>query len=238
MSEHSDHKRRPEDEDLKKWVVKISEDCEATVASILKIGHDLIEAKKELHRRFGLLFNDAPPFTDEVVPFDWRTGQRYMAIAAHPVLRDATHESHFPPCWTTLYVLSQIPERRLLELIRQGKVHSGMTRSDGERLVSKDAPKRRVSKAPKTQLRALEVMVEAMDEFDAEALADDLVQLVEDEDKACGVLERLPEVAQFITELAEACEQAAIEKREARKAERKVAKGNGKELRPDCAQDA
>jgi hypothetical protein len=221
-------KRRPEDEDLKKWVVKIREDCEENVAAILKIGHDLIKAREELDRRFGLLFNDAPPFTEEVVPFSWRTGDRYMAIAAHPVLRDSTQESNLPPCWTTLYILSQIRERRLLELIRQHKVHSGMTRSDAERLVSKDH-KRLVSKAPKAQLRALKVIVDAMDNGDAEALAVDLVQLVEGEDKECDVLKRLPEVSKFIAELADACKQAVVERRrEARKAERKVAKGNGK----------
>ena len=239
MREHKEIKGPSEDEEdaaVKKWVVRIREDCGATIASILKIGEDLIKAKKELRDgpdgRFGLLFDDEPPFTEEVVPFSWRHGQRYMAIAAHPVLHDATHESHLPPCSTTLYVLSQIPERRLLELIGQDKVHSGMTRSDAERLVSKDAPKRLVSKAPKAQLRALKVIVDAMDNDYAEALAVDLVQLVEDEDKQRDVLERLPEVSEFIAELADAC------KLEARKAERKVAKGNGKELRPDCSQDA
>ena len=112
-----------------------------------------------------------------------------------------------------------------------------MTRSDAERLVSKDTPKRLVS-IPKAQLRALEVIVDAMDNGDAKALAVGLIQLVEDEDKECDVLERLPEVSEFIAELADACKQAVIEKLEARKAKRKTAKGNGKELRPDCTQDA
>ena len=237
MRKPNEFKEPPEDKVGQKWIRTVRKHCRENVGGIIKIGEDLIKAQIEVgYGRWGLLFNDGPPFTDDVMPFCLRDAERYMAIAAHPFLKDSTNWSNLPQHYRTLERLVPISPERLAELKAQGRVHTEMTGQDAERLVRKDTPKRVVSKAPRAELRALEVMVDAMDEVNAEALAADLIQLVEDEDKACDVLERLPEVARFISKLAEAYEQAAIEKLRARKAERKVAKGKGKELH--CTQDA
>jgi hypothetical protein len=173
----------PEDEVAQKWIRTVWKDCRDNVGGIIKIGEHLIQAQVEVgYGRWGTLFNDEPPFTDDVMPFTLRDAERYMAIAGHPVLKDSTQWSNLPAHYTVLYVLSQIPERRLLELIGQGKVHSGMTRSDAERLVGKDSTEKRLVSVLKAQLRALEVIVEAMDNGDAKGLAVGLVQLVEDEE--------------------------------------------------------
>ena len=112
----------PEDKVAQKWIRTVWKDCRENVGGIIKIGEHLIQAQIEVgYGRFGLLFNDEPPFTDDVMPFSWRDAERYMAIANHPVLKDSTQWSNLPPHYTTLYVLSMIAPPRLLELIRQRK---------------------------------------------------------------------------------------------------------------------
>jgi hypothetical protein len=54
------------------------------------------------------------------VPFGVRTAERYMAVAAHPLLSKATHGSSLPPSWRTLYDLSRLPEPTLRQALDRG----------------------------------------------------------------------------------------------------------------------
>jgi hypothetical protein len=80
---------------------------------------------------------------------------RKVRLTRHPVLANSTHESNLPASWSTLYVLSRIPEQRLEHLIIHDKVHAGLTRQDAERLVSK---------VPNRVADAIQALVDAMNQ--------------------------------------------------------------------------
>jgi hypothetical protein len=46
---------------------------------------------------------------EEELPFTPRTAQRLMSITQSPALTNATHVSHFPASWGTLYAISRLP---------------------------------------------------------------------------------------------------------------------------------
>ena len=97
-------------------------------SSIIETGRLLNEAKDSLpHGEWGRMVKGK-------LPFDVRTAERLMEIARHPVIGNATHVSHLPPSWGTLYELSRIPEERCLGLIEDKTIHAGMTRDDATAL--------------------------------------------------------------------------------------------------------
>ena len=62
---------------------------------------------------------------------DLRKAEMLMFLARNEVISNPCHWHDFPPSPRTLWELTQIrPKQRLLELIAQGKVNSGMTREE------------------------------------------------------------------------------------------------------------
>lgn len=103
---------------------RIKATWQKAVESIIETGRLLIEAKDKLpHGEFQKMIN-------QQLPFGVRAAQILMAIAKHPVIGNAKHVSHLPPCWGTLYALSSIPDRDLLELIEEGRITPETTRND------------------------------------------------------------------------------------------------------------
>jgi hypothetical protein len=115
-----------------------------TAVGILRVGRLLREAKDEL---------DPKDFKALELPFGLRTRQRLMAIAGNIIL--ATHASRLPPSWMTLYVLSRIPDQRLLELLKTGAIHPGLERKDVAALLGRD-PKKGVGKKAKKETKEAE----------------------------------------------------------------------------------
>jgi hypothetical protein len=115
--------------DTTDWATRINATWRKSVEHIIETGRLLREAKAELgHGNWCGLFS-ARGF-DGAVPFTVRTAQMLMVIADHPVLSDANHGTHLPPCWRTLYELSSVPDDELIHLIEDGTVHPGMMRKD------------------------------------------------------------------------------------------------------------
>jgi hypothetical protein len=98
-------------------------------------GHWLIEAKEELpHGEFTRMVNFE-------LPFDPRTGQKLMCIARNGFLSKPTHESLLPAHLETLYLLSQLTEAVLAEMLADGVIKHDMERKDAEKLLRfKDCP--------------------------------------------------------------------------------------------------
>jgi hypothetical protein len=108
-----------------------------STSDIIETGKLLLQAREELDRNV---------FNAMKLPFKLRTRQRLMAIAEHSVLSDATHVSHLPPSWGTLYELSRIPAEILLAKIEDGSVHPGMERKDVAALLNNNSPKQAAEK--------------------------------------------------------------------------------------------
>jgi hypothetical protein len=96
-----------------------------TIRAILATGKLLLEARTALkHGEFASMI--------ESLPFGRRTAERLISIAANPVLSNATHVSHLPASWGTLYVLSKLPKQTLLARLADGTVHPALERFEAE----------------------------------------------------------------------------------------------------------
>ena len=123
-----------------------------SVEGIIEAGGVLIEAKNELEHgqfidwvvndlRFGIR-------KDGSRPADLRKAQMLMFLARNEVISNACHWHAFPPSLRTLWELTQIrPKQRLIELIANGTINSGMTREETVALRHKTSQER--SRAPK-----------------------------------------------------------------------------------------
>jgi hypothetical protein len=110
---------------LATWAARIRPYLEGAVEQIVAAGRELLAAKDGLpHGQFGDLL--------EQVGLNRRTAQRFMAIARHPLLSDATHGSHLPAAWTTLFELSRVEPEELEEAIEAGSVHPAMSTAEAK----------------------------------------------------------------------------------------------------------
>ena len=115
-----------------------------SVENFIDIGRTLIEAKQKLsHGEFTHM-------VEADLPFGPRTAQRFMKIAAHPVLSDATRGSLLPASWRTLYELSRLDDEELQEGFSKRLIGPGLGRKDLPGLLARihRALGRRVSRKP------------------------------------------------------------------------------------------
>lgn len=106
---------------VEEWATRIRENRTGSVQAIVTVGRDLIEAKATLHH------GEFEPMVRSI-PMNPRSAQRYMRIAKHPVLSDATHASLLPPSWSTLAELARVDPKRVKKAIGDGIVHPEMDR--------------------------------------------------------------------------------------------------------------
>ena len=85
----------------------------------------MIEAKTELSSGdFRILLKK--------LLFNGSTAKKLICIAKNALL--SSHVNSLPPCYTTLYHLSQVPERVLEDAFEDGTIHPGMSRKDAAAL--------------------------------------------------------------------------------------------------------
>jgi hypothetical protein len=110
------------------WAQRINSEAKETARHFVKIGQSLIAAKKQLgYGRFSeMIEND--------LAFDARTAQRLMAIGRDPNLANATHESHLPTAWTTLFLLAGMPPETFEQAVASGAIHPKTTRKEAKAL--------------------------------------------------------------------------------------------------------
>ncbi|TIP00379.1 MAG: DUF3102 domain-containing protein [Mesorhizobium sp.] len=114
------------------YVIKINSCWRKSAESIIEVGRLLNELKKKVDH--GKWIN----IVVQRLPFGLRVAQRLMMIASNPVLSNATHVSHLPPSYGTLYALTDIPDRELEEYIKTGLIFPGMQRWEVGRLPGND----------------------------------------------------------------------------------------------------
>lgn len=109
------------------WGHRIRPHLVLAVQHIVAAGKGLIDAKATLpHGQFGALL--------EHLGLNRRTAQRFMAIARHPVLSDATHGSHLPTSLRTLDELTRVPDYVLIQAINDRALTSATTRREAVEL--------------------------------------------------------------------------------------------------------
>jgi hypothetical protein len=104
--------------------------------AFIEAGRWLIRARSDLdHGAFGTM-------VESDLPFGARTAQRLMAIAADARLSNATHASHLPPSWTTLYELTKLDDAQFEAKIADGTINPDMERREAIRNARVVAPGR------------------------------------------------------------------------------------------------
>lgn len=129
--------------DWKYHAARISEAWQGGVTSIVEAGRRLIEAQNELeHGQWG-------DMVSLKLPFNLRTAQKLIAVAQHPILSNASHATHLPPSWNTLYQLTQVDKKlgegTLLAWIKEGKISAKTQRKDVNACVTCEPSKQRGS---------------------------------------------------------------------------------------------
>jgi Protein of unknown function (DUF3102) len=122
---------------------RIRDRLRETVEAVIEVGKVVLEAKSLLaHGDFESMVRDDLGWSP-------RTAQRFMSIARHPVLSNATHVSCLPPSWGTLAELARVEPKHLEAAIASGMVRPDMKRTEVGRLVHHDArrkPARRMAR--------------------------------------------------------------------------------------------
>jgi hypothetical protein len=152
--------RRPSEDRLGVLTARFRNALKKSVEGIIEAGRVLIEAKNELeHGQFidwvvrELRFGTRK---DESRPADLRKAQILMFLARNEVISNASHWHAFPPSSRTLWELTQIrPKQRLLELIANGMINSGMTREEAVALRHKTSQGRSPTPKLKREIAAL-----------------------------------------------------------------------------------
>jgi hypothetical protein len=98
-------------------------------AVFIQCGQLLIDAKAELQSD---AFN---AMVKNKLAFDRSVGAKLMLIAANQTL--CAHGHKLPPCWTTLYELSKLPDEILKAKFTDNTINPGMQRADALRLKPK-----------------------------------------------------------------------------------------------------
>jgi hypothetical protein len=178
---------------------RITSAWQKAVASIIETGRLLIEAKNALdHGEFGKMIEDK-------LPFGWRTAQRLMEIAEHPILSKATHVSHLPPSWGTLYELTKLPERELTDMLADGRINCETERKEVEQIADKIrlAGLYLYERVPES----LNVLIAFMRKWpDASTLASHVLDDMEEGDHALD-LDDVIKLSSWVAKLQAACRQ-------------------------------
>ncbi|MCZ7618891.1 MAG: DUF3102 domain-containing protein [Myxococcota bacterium] len=113
----------------------IRDAMQRSVAAIVATGQRLADAKADLpHGEFQEMVRRDLGWTP-------RTAQRLMAIAAHPVLSDATHVSLWPPSWGTLAELARLDDDEITTAIESGAITPATTRAEATAMVARSRPR-------------------------------------------------------------------------------------------------
>jgi hypothetical protein len=131
-----------------------------SVEGIIEAGRVLIEAKNELeHGQFtDWVVNELRFGTRKVGvrDADIRKAEMLMFLARNEVISNPCHWHDFPPSPRTLWELTQIrPKQRLLELIANGTINSGMTREEAVALRHRTSQERSPTPKLKREIAAL-----------------------------------------------------------------------------------
>jgi hypothetical protein len=190
-----------QDDFVAQIVAQIKSKWNRATADIIDIGRDLTKLKEHLRQK-GLKFGSI--FENNGMPFGQREAQRLMAIAAHPIISDATHESHLPPSSSTLYLLTTVPDDELNKGFADGTINSGTEREDVEEIL------KRIAEEGHYRIKDLYDAFGVINKFrakrDSQSIAPFLLDEMNENDGDHSLdLHNFPEVVQFVADLHTAC---------------------------------
>src|SRR5262245_22375602 len=184
---------------VEEFVQLISAAWNKQVASIQETGRLLIQAKATLkHGEFGAMIKDK-------LPFGTRTAQMLMRIANDPIIGNAKYISLLPPCWGTLYDLTELPQAEKKQMLADGRIHPELERKDLDETVKKFRDEGVFLAKLPSRLAGLIGFMQAWP--DARVLADGVVDGIfqlEDTDEDFD-LDALKKLARWISKLQAAC---------------------------------
>jgi hypothetical protein len=133
------------------WANQINDSVGDTVKSIVATGNLLIQAKKALKVKRGWLrmFKDHREPIAQPLRIGRLTAQRYMAIARHPIIANASTSTHLPPNWTGLYALTTLPDPVLEWAIADGRIHPDITQREIRAMIRTAKGEPPISPAPR-----------------------------------------------------------------------------------------
>jgi hypothetical protein len=111
------------------WAARVRPHLGRAVESIIAAGDELVSAKAALPHGAFLLAVELTGLTP-------RSAQRFMAIASNPVLSNATHVSHLPASWGTLYELAKTPAAALEAELEDGTIRPSLDRKSARRFAA------------------------------------------------------------------------------------------------------
>jgi hypothetical protein len=120
------------------------------VRTILAVGFDLIEAKKELKGEFVVMFDN------EEVPFGYRKANMLMSIARDPRISNVEHAKLLPPSWDTIYKLTRLDDGTFADLIEDGTIRPELERNEISKIL-------RLSRVANDEKRILDLLPAAPD---------------------------------------------------------------------------
>jgi hypothetical protein len=109
---------------IETWRDRIVASWQKSVEAILETGRLISAAKAALPRGEFL------KLVEKSLPFGARTAQRLMAIGADARLSNATHASHLPASWATLYEISRLSDDQFLARLADGTIRPEMERRE------------------------------------------------------------------------------------------------------------
>lgn len=120
---------------IEQYAKKITASWRKGWESVIETGQWLIDAKKEHgHGEFLRLFRGHERSVSEPVPFKEDNAEKFMAVAAHPVLSNSAHVRNLPPAFSTLYELTKLDDEQIVAGIKAGEITPDMTRADASAL--------------------------------------------------------------------------------------------------------
>lgn len=145
------------------WSNRTREAHSKTVESIIETGRILIEAKADCdHGEWGEITGQTTG--KPMLRFNFRVAQKYMSIARHPFLSNASHATHLPASWDTLYQLSLLPPVDLEADLEAGRIHQKMTKADAIALRKPPKPETKPIEQPKATVTPLSIKPEDITE--------------------------------------------------------------------------
>jgi hypothetical protein len=136
------------------WADRIRPHLEKTYHGIVGAGRELIAAKEALpHGRFTPLCRE--------LGISVRVAERFMRVAAHPVIANATPGSGLPASASVLDVLIRLGDEELEQAVNSGEVTATTTRRQALELVRQRRPPMQVTASMRLDVPPLAVRQEA-----------------------------------------------------------------------------
>jgi hypothetical protein len=144
------------------WVELVRAELGRSVEAIIAAGRHLCEAKDAVdHGEWLTLLKR--------VGIGYRKAQILMFIAKHPIVSNAKHVSHLPPCWGTLWALASLPRDVLEAKLADGTITPDIERREVKALSRHEPEKPEPEESESEETETAEAADDTADNDDGDA---------------------------------------------------------------------